>query len=232
MEQQQKASMAKKREQTATVDIKIRMRERLRAKIERAAGVSAISMNLEMVNRLEKSFEDERRAVSTSGGSAALAIAKLIGVVIDLRSGGGTNTHWLQDRNSFDQTVRAINAVLEQFKPAAPESITQNAQRRPSESETDSSWSDAFAAAAATEGTYLARMTVADLKGAPGGLPAHKGKQKALLAQIGRDLGPLVQRLDVDQLQTDLDVESEAAQRDARGTREGRPSIDKKGKGK
>jgi hypothetical protein len=44
--------MPQEREDTATVDIKIRMKEPLRAEIEKSAKDKGISMNAEMINRL------------------------------------------------------------------------------------------------------------------------------------------------------------------------------------
>jgi hypothetical protein len=46
-----------KRKITAKVDLKVRMRERLRRKIESAAKAKNVSMNAEMVTRLEDSFK-------------------------------------------------------------------------------------------------------------------------------------------------------------------------------
>lgn len=47
------------RDKTATVDIKIRMKEPLRAEVEAAAKDRGVSMNAEMVARLAQSFRDE-----------------------------------------------------------------------------------------------------------------------------------------------------------------------------
>src|SRR5262245_37633013 len=48
-----------RRKQAARADIKIRMKEPLRAKIEAAAKRRGVSMNAEMVSRLEQSFQKE-----------------------------------------------------------------------------------------------------------------------------------------------------------------------------
>lgn len=57
-----------KREQSATVDLKVRMKEPLRADLERAARRRGVSMNAEAVARLEQSFlrddqDKERKAM-------------------------------------------------------------------------------------------------------------------------------------------------------------------------
>ncbi len=48
-----------KRKSSDTVDIKIRMKEPVRRKIEQAAAKRGVSMNAEMVSRLEQSFTSE-----------------------------------------------------------------------------------------------------------------------------------------------------------------------------
>ena len=51
--------MGRARKNTANVDIKIRMKEPLRADIERAAKRRGVSMNAEMNDRLASSFDRE-----------------------------------------------------------------------------------------------------------------------------------------------------------------------------
>jgi hypothetical protein len=46
-----------KRDQTAVADVKTRLREPLRAKLERAARHRGVSMNAEICDRLERSFQ-------------------------------------------------------------------------------------------------------------------------------------------------------------------------------
>jgi Arc-like DNA binding dprotein len=48
-----------KRSKTAKADIKIRLTEALRSKIERSARSSGISMNADMIERLDRSFKSE-----------------------------------------------------------------------------------------------------------------------------------------------------------------------------
>src|SRR5437763_528741 len=76
--------MAKARETSAAVDIKIRMKEPLRADIERAATEKGISMNAEMVERLSRSFEQERmldQASEWAYGRRLFALLSLLGRV-------------------------------------------------------------------------------------------------------------------------------------------------------
>jgi hypothetical protein len=48
------------RKPTDIIQLKVRMRERLRAQLEREAGRQGHSMNAEIVRRLERSFEEEK----------------------------------------------------------------------------------------------------------------------------------------------------------------------------
>ena len=49
------------RNDDATVQLKLRIPERLRAKIEAAAAISGISMNAEIIRRIEESADIDRR---------------------------------------------------------------------------------------------------------------------------------------------------------------------------
>ena len=68
---------ASSREASATVDIKIRMKEPLRAKIEEAAKNHGVSMNAEMVSRLDQSFIEEQSLGGPSLHSVFLAAADM-----------------------------------------------------------------------------------------------------------------------------------------------------------
>lgn len=48
------------RKQSATVDLKLRIKEPLRVQIEKAAKQHGVSMNMEMVARLQRSFERDK----------------------------------------------------------------------------------------------------------------------------------------------------------------------------
>src|SRR5690348_12582931 len=51
--------MAESRTDASTAEIKIRMKEPLRAQIERAAEIRGVSMNAEMIARLEHSYRTD-----------------------------------------------------------------------------------------------------------------------------------------------------------------------------
>jgi Arc-like DNA binding domain len=65
-----------KRDQTAVADVKTRLREPLRAKLERAARHRGVSMNAEICDRLERSFQREEEFGGLEGrGRAHLALS-------------------------------------------------------------------------------------------------------------------------------------------------------------
>jgi hypothetical protein len=114
------------RDQTATVDLKVRMKEPLRERIEAAARARGISMNAEAVARLEESFRDESLlpqildfafGCQLSGLVLLLArVARETGVRISF-DGKAAPAEPLNDPHVFDQMVRAITRALEAIRP-------------------------------------------------------------------------------------------------------------------
>src|SRR3954447_24995225 len=112
--------MAKARNETATVDIKIRMREPLRAEIEKAAADRGVSMNAEMVERLSESF----RTDNALGGRRTAALLRSLAGLVEVCQGVGSPEHdddWLDDRGQFNQVVDAWNRFLDEMRPPEAE---------------------------------------------------------------------------------------------------------------
>lgn len=113
--------MAKRqREKSDYAVISLRIKEPLRAKIERAAKESGSSMNSEITARLEVSFaEDEhsdRNMFNAFGGAEEYALFRMAAAAADTvvaREG----KKWPHDPQVFDSALRAINVVLEAFRP-------------------------------------------------------------------------------------------------------------------
>ena len=96
--------MPSQREKTDFVQLKIRLKEELRAKIEMAAHNSSVSLNGEAVQRLEQSFLDEERIFKDANMMALIQL--LVGTVrmIEARTG----TKWTENeqcRNAVATTV-------------------------------------------------------------------------------------------------------------------------------
>ena len=114
------------RKKTATVQLKVRMKEALRARIEKAAKASRVSMNSEILERLEQSFQIENRF----GGSHLIEVIETIATV--MRSTGRhaefyetgkltSEGKWLTMPYPYDQSVKAAASILEHYRP--PEKI-------------------------------------------------------------------------------------------------------------
>jgi len=121
--------MAVRRKDSATVDIKIRMKEPLRRKIEKSADHRGVSMNAEMVDRLEHSFVADdylEQANDRTYGRWLAGALMLIGRVMKdagtlagfsaERNLAGVND-WMSSPYAFDQAVRAALLALEGLRP-------------------------------------------------------------------------------------------------------------------
>ena len=122
------------RDDAATAEIKLRMKEPLRAKIESAARERGISMNAEMVDRLERSFERPAIVKSLLGEALELSfgskLAGLLQVVAKAMEDVGHHANfaahggpqygkyredWLQDPYAFSEAANAVSDVLKSF---------------------------------------------------------------------------------------------------------------------
>lgn len=119
-----------KRKQSATIDLKVRMKEPLRAALEQASRKRGISMNAEAVSRLERSFQTQNTlndmlsfAYGDEVGGLILAIAALMTKVGPFAAHqkamalGERNQPWTDDPYSYDQAVLAAIALLRRARP-------------------------------------------------------------------------------------------------------------------
>jgi hypothetical protein len=117
------------RKKTATVDLKVRMREPLRARLEAAAKDRGVSMNSEAVGRLEESFRSESllpHILDLAYGPKTAGLLLLLGLCIKDTSAyvavvqvGSTSAadNWVCDPPAYDVGVEAIYRVLEVLRP-------------------------------------------------------------------------------------------------------------------
>lgn len=120
------------REDAATVDLKVRMKEPLRARIEAAADARGISMNAEAVQRLERSFDrsdllSEALTLALGPQSAGIvimmanAMSKAGQMAATMANPGDmirARQSWFDDPYAFNQAVAAVNHVLEGLRPS------------------------------------------------------------------------------------------------------------------
>lgn len=111
-----------RRKKSATVQLKVRIKEELRARLEKAGKARNVSMNAEIGERLEKSFEYENRL----GGPLVTDLLESIGAV--MRSTGEHGAlfashqihregDWLANPYAFDQATKAAMTVIEAHRP-------------------------------------------------------------------------------------------------------------------
>ena len=115
------------RQRVRVADIKVRLKEPLRARVEAAARDRGVSMNAEFISRLERSFvQDDELQVGPSGKDvilfmraimAAMKKAGEISAASRRPAAIVTDPPWLTEPHAFDQAVRAANGVMEAFRP-------------------------------------------------------------------------------------------------------------------
>lgn len=101
-----------KRKRDAKADIKIRLTEELRTKIERAAQANEVSMNYEMVDRLKQSFDQDE----SFGGNEMRRIAILMAAAFNhggfQSSGGKKASEWIKDQSAYGSAVANVLTAL------------------------------------------------------------------------------------------------------------------------
>ena len=121
-----------KRDQRALVQLKVRMREPLRARVEEDAKRRGVSINAEIVDRLERSFDRQgllSEVLSLEFGKELAGVLMLLGAAMifadcfhrtsretTLREPKGAWT-WAPDADAYDQAVQAAVTVLEAVRP-------------------------------------------------------------------------------------------------------------------
>lgn len=124
------------RKRTATVELKVRMKEPLRAKIEKAAKRRGVSMNAEAVDRLERSFSRD----DIWDGDATLRNMALIMAAAFAR-GGERGAHsrkhpewspadWLNDSFCYEVAATAVGEALKLAQPVRYESNNPDEEQR------------------------------------------------------------------------------------------------------
>jgi hypothetical protein len=117
------------RSESDTVQLKVRMKEPLRAALEEAARQRGVSLNSEVVRRLERSFEQEQRLEDVFGGIDVYRLMRVIAAIMD--SAGSTallykpppgfvdarEARWPADPYAYDQALQAGVHALEALRP-------------------------------------------------------------------------------------------------------------------
>jgi Arc-like DNA binding domain len=119
------------RNKTATVDLGLRIKEPLRVQIEAAARDRGVSMNAEVVARIEHSFEAGEildQALDFKFGKTLAGLLMLLAYVLDdtgrftflLTQQGrrhGDASEWIHNPFAFNQAVQAAALIFEMVRP-------------------------------------------------------------------------------------------------------------------
>jgi hypothetical protein len=112
-----------RRAKTETVQLKVRMKEPLRAMLEKAADERGISMNTEAVDRLQRTFQNQKvlqEALDLSFGPSISAMLIEIGDVMRAtaqtasfaKDGNPSLENWLEDPAVFDEVANEVAVVF------------------------------------------------------------------------------------------------------------------------
>ena len=118
------------RERTATVDLKVRLKESLRAQIEAAAREHGVSLNSETAARLERSFQDEEllpQLLEIAYGREVAGLLLALGSVMrDAGEHAGVRSlntfsgaaEWFANPIAYEEARAAAATVLDALRPS------------------------------------------------------------------------------------------------------------------
>ncbi len=119
----------KSRKESAVVQLTVRLKESLRARIEKAASKQEHSMNTEIVGRLEKSFSKDEEVQLTHqlvmdgvyeqfGGKGKYSLMKLLAEALGYIE-DETGKSWQEDSKTYEEVEAACKAILSRYGPEA-----------------------------------------------------------------------------------------------------------------
>ncbi len=130
------------RKKTATIQLsKVRMKEPLRGQLEKAAKARGVSMNAEIVDRLDRSFHNQalvNEVLEAMFGKPLAATLLTIGRAMvnpgRMRAFYETGTlegasTWFDHPGAFDQAAQAATHVLERLRPSGDPKATRLPKR-------------------------------------------------------------------------------------------------------
>ena len=130
-----------RRKKTAKAQVPVRMVETLRAKLEKSAKSRGVSMNGEIVDRLDRSFHNQalvNEVLEAMFGkplaATLLTIGRAMGNTGRMRAFSETGTleganTWFDHPAGFDQAVQAATHVLERLRPSGDPKATRVPKR-------------------------------------------------------------------------------------------------------
>lgn len=120
-------------ERATKVQLKVRLDPYLRDHLEAAATEHGVSINREIVDRLERSRRAESPFDEEAGGKTVSAITEIIGQVLweiariaELIDPVAREEGWLHSPHAVDQAIKGVSAVIESFHPPRPSEPIQD----------------------------------------------------------------------------------------------------------
>lgn len=107
------------RRQSDNVQIKLRLKEQLRARIEENAQIHGVSINSEIVNRLEQSLTEQEVLYGNSYTQKLLQTLAGAISIIEHKTG----KRWIDDEDTFSKALLSIYAILGQIGPVSHEEV-------------------------------------------------------------------------------------------------------------
>jgi hypothetical protein len=104
-----------KRSRSDTVQLKLRIKEPWRAKVEAAAKARGVSLNAELADRIERSFSYEREY----GGRETAALLRWLGAAAELTE-ARTGKGWLKDWGTYLAVREAWKVLIASAVPPEP----------------------------------------------------------------------------------------------------------------
>jgi hypothetical protein len=108
------------RKQSDIVQIKLRLKEKLRAHIEENAKIRGVSLNSEIVTRLEQSLMEQEFLSESLHTKKLLQI--IAGAIYFIEH--ETGKKWIVDEKTFGRVLLIINQILGHIGPASHEKVT------------------------------------------------------------------------------------------------------------
>jgi hypothetical protein len=107
------------RQQSDIVQIKLRLKEQLRARIEENAQIRGVSINSEIANRLEQSLTEQE--VLYGNPYTQKLLQTLAGAISIVEH--ETGKRWIDDKGTFNKALLSIYGILGQIGPVSPEEV-------------------------------------------------------------------------------------------------------------
>jgi hypothetical protein len=176
--------MPRKRSEADTVQISVRAKEPLRRQLQEAAEERGVSMNVEIIDRLQRSFDSERTRFEEVFGSREIyGVMRTIAAAIHetgLAAGfGATRSQegaagWLKYPFAYDQAVKAAIKVFDALRPEGDPSPPAHLSHIPN-----------------LGGEFASGILDDVARGAARVTPANDARTE----ELRRELGPLADRL-------------------------------------